>query len=71
MGSASGHWGRNNGREITWCQEPNVPCGEEAEDLFLGELCWRLSSYLFHSLFAYFNLTFGVYDISASIRGEI
>ena len=59
------------GYEITRGQEPNMPCGEEAENLFLGELCWRFSSYLFHPLLSDFNLAFGIDDIGTGVRGEI
>jgi len=58
---------RSDEKSLTRCQEPNMPCGEEVEDLFLGELCWRFSSYLFHSLLADFNLTFGIYDIWVNV----
>ena len=70
QGSVKGsHRGGNRSDEKspTRCQEPNMPCGEEVEDLFLGELCWRFSSYLLHSLLADFDLTFGVDDIWASV----
>ena len=48
-----------------------MPCGEEAENLFLGELCWRFSSNLFHPLLSDFNLAFGIDGIGAGVRGEI
>lgn len=59
------------GWEITRCQEPNVPCGEETEDLFLGELRWWFSSYFFHPLLTDFYLTLGVDEIWASVRWEV
>ena len=40
-----------------------MPRGEEPKDLVLGELCWGLSSYLFHPLLADFDVTLGVNDI--------
>ena len=48
-----------------------MPRGEESDDLFLGELGWGLSSYLFHPPLADLNLTFGVDGTRTSIRWEV
>ena len=48
-----------------------MPRGEEPDDLFLGELGWGLSSYLFHPPLGDLNLTLGVDDVRASVPWEV